>query len=58
MFGNNFNLAKGKGRREERHREKDCWQRVEMARKRERNCLISIDFLIRFHILKCASNLK
>jgi hypothetical protein len=26
--------------------------------KKERELLISIDFLIRFHILKCASNLR
>lgn len=32
--------------------------RGKRRRKRERELLISIDFLIRFHILKCASNLR
>lgn len=57
MFGNNFNLAKEKGRREE-DTGRGIVGREKRWRERERELLISIDFLIRFHILKCASNLR
>lgn len=57
MFGNNFNLAKEKGKREETTQGEGALAEGRDGEK-ERELLISIDFLIRFHILKCASNLR
>ena len=51
VFGNNFNLAKEKGKREE-DTGRGIVGREKRWQERERELLISIDFLIRFHILK------
>ena len=58
LFGNNFNLAKGKEKRGEKTQGEGALAEGRDGGKKERELLISIDFLIRFHILKCASNLR